>query len=154
MRRIGAARSIVRTVERRAGMGSKFVEKGPARAGAASTEPATTAESRTGASRWEGLEETREFRELMAARLRFVLPATIFFLAYYFALPILNGVAPDLMRTRVIGSVNIAYLFALSEFFMAWILAWLYIRRANTVFDRLAEAVRRRGGSAFRGGPR
>jgi uncharacterized membrane protein (DUF485 family) len=58
------------------------------------------------------------------------------------------------MRTRVIGSVNIAYLFALSEFFMAWILAWLYIRRANTVFDRLAEAVRRRGGSAFRGGPR
>jgi uncharacterized membrane protein (DUF485 family) len=109
---------------------------------------------RTDASRWEGLEETREFRELMAARWRFVLPATIFFLAYYFALPILNGVAPDLMRTRVIGSVNIAYLFALSEFFMAWILAWLYIRRANTVFDRLAEAVRRRGGSAFRGGRR
>lgn len=88
----------------------------------------------------------------MAARRRFVLPATIFFLAYYFALPILNGVAPNLMMTRVIGSVNIAYLFALSQFFMAWILAWLYIRRANSVFDRLAEAVRRRGGSAFRGG--
>jgi len=98
-------------------------------------------------SRWEGLEHTEEFRHLVAARLRFVLPATVFFLVYYFALPILNGTAPDLMRTRVVGSVNIAYLFALSQFFMAWILAWLYIRRANTVFDRLAAAVRRRAGS-------
>ena len=135
-------------------MGSKFVEKGAARGAPASPEPAASSELRTDGSRWEGLEETREFRELMAARWRFVLPATIFFLAYYFALPILNGVAPDLMRTRVIGSVNIAYLFALSEFFMAWILAWLYIRRANTVFDRLAAAVRRRGGAAFRRGQR
>jgi uncharacterized membrane protein (DUF485 family) len=96
------------------------------------------------ASRWEGLEQTDEFRRLVAARVRFVLPATVFFLVYYFALPILNGTAPDLMRTRVAGSVNVAYLFALSQFFMAWILAWLYIRRANTVFDRLADAVRRR----------
>jgi uncharacterized membrane protein (DUF485 family) len=132
-------------------MESKSVEKGAARA-PASREPAASPERLDDASRWEGLEETSEFRQLMAARWRFVIPATIFFLAYYFALPILNGVAPDLMRTRVIGSVNIAYLFALSEFIMAWVLAWLYIRRANTVFDRLAEAVRRRAGSLPRGG--
>jgi uncharacterized membrane protein (DUF485 family) len=132
-------------------MESKSVERRPARAPAGG-EPAAPRESLDDASRWEGLEETNEFRQLMAARRRFVIPATIFFLAYYFALPILNGVAPDLMRTRVIGSVNIAYLFALSEFIMAWVLAWLYIRRANTVFDRLAEAVRRRASSLSRGG--
>jgi uncharacterized membrane protein (DUF485 family) len=128
-------------------MESKSVKGGAARGRPAGREPAASPESPGDTSRWEGLEETKEFRQLMAARWRFILPATIFFLAYYFALPILNGVAPDLMRTKVIGSVNIAYLFALSEFFMAWILAWLYIRRANTVFDRLAEAVRRRAGS-------
>jgi uncharacterized membrane protein (DUF485 family) len=133
-------------------MESKSVEGGPARRRATSREPGTSPERLGDASRWEGLEETREFRELIASRRRFVVPATIFFIAYYFALPILNGVAPGLMRTRVIGSVNIAYLFALSEFFMAWILAWLYIRRANTVFDRLADAVRRRAGSEPRGG--
>jgi uncharacterized membrane protein (DUF485 family) len=129
----------------------KSVEGGAARGRPASREPGASPE-RLGASRWEGLEETREFRQLIASRRRFVVPATIFFIAYYFALPILNGVAPGLMRTRVIGSINIAYLFALSEFFMAWVLAWLYIRRANTVFDRLADAVRRRGGSEPRGG--
>jgi uncharacterized membrane protein (DUF485 family) len=111
------------------------------------------AEPVTDTSRWEGLEHTEEFHRLVAARVRFVLPATVFFMVYYFALPILNGTAPDLMRTKVVGSVNVAYLFALSEFFMAWILAWLYIRRANTVFDRLAEAVRRlaRGWTGSRG---
>jgi uncharacterized membrane protein (DUF485 family) len=98
---------------------------------------------------WEGLEQTEEFRHLVSARLRFVLPATAFFLVYYFLLPLLNGLAPNFMRTDVVGHVNIAYLFALSQFFMAWLLAWFYIRRANGLFDRLAAAVRER---AARGG--
>jgi uncharacterized membrane protein (DUF485 family) len=93
---------------------------------------------------WEGLEQTDEFRQLVRARLRFVLPATIFFLAYYFLLPLGNGLAPDFMRTNVVGHVNIAYLFALSQFFVAWILAFFYIRQANNVFDRLAQKVRER----------
>jgi uncharacterized membrane protein (DUF485 family) len=93
---------------------------------------------------WEGLEQTDEFRQLVSARFRFVFPATIFFLVYYFLLPLGNGLAPDLMKTKVIGQVNIAYLFALSEFVMAWVLAYIYIRRANTVFDNLAAKVRAR----------
>jgi len=95
---------------------------------------------------WEGLEQTDEFRELVRRRFRFVLPATIFFLVYYFLLPLGNGLAPDLMKTKVFGEVNIAYLFALSEFVMAWVLAYLYIRKANTVFDGLAAKVRARAG--------
>src|SRR5918912_871513 len=75
---------------------------------------------------WEGLEETTEFRQLVSARWRFVLPATVFFLIYYFLLPVANGLAPRFMRTNVIGNVNIAYLFALSQFVMAWVLAYLY----------------------------
>ena len=93
---------------------------------------------------WEGLERTDEFRQLVSARMRFVLPATVFFLIYYFLLPVLNGLAPQFMRTDVIGHINIAYLFALSQFFVAWLLAWFYIRRANGLFDRLAAAVRDR----------
>ena len=99
---------------------------------------------------WDGIEHTAEFRELVSARFRFVAPATAFFLVYYFLLPILNGTATDFMRTRVIGSINIAYLFALSQFVMAWLLAWIYIRRANRVFDGLSERVRRTVGGAPR----
>ena len=94
---------------------------------------------------WEGLEQTEEFRELVRRRFRFVLPASIFFLVYYFLLPLGNGLAPDFMKTKVFGQVNIAYLFALSEFVMAWVLAYLY-PKANTVFDVLAAKVRARAG--------
>jgi len=76
----------------------------------------------------------------MATKVRFIVPATVFFIAYYFALPILVGYAPELMATQVIGPVNIAYLFALSQFFMAWLIAYLYVRAANR-FDRMAAEV-------------
>jgi len=90
---------------------------------------------------WEGIEHTEEFKTLVRSRWRFVLPATVFFLVYYFLLPILNGTATSFMRTEVIGHVNIAYLFALSQFVVAWVLAWVYIRTSDRVFDRLVARV-------------
>ena len=78
-----------------------------------------------------------EFKALLAAKLKFIVPATVFFLVYYFALPILVGYAPHLMETKVLGVVNLAYVFALSQFFMAWLIAFLYVRAANR-FDRMA----------------
>ena len=86
---------------------------------------------------WEKLEAGQAFRNLLAAKARFIVPATIFFLAYYFALPLLVGYAPELMQTRVLGVLNLAYVFALSQFAMAWIVAALYVRAAGR-FDRMA----------------
>jgi uncharacterized membrane protein (DUF485 family) len=80
---------------------------------------------------WDRVAATEEFKSLIKAKLRFILPATVFFILYYFTLPVLVGYAPEFMKTEVIGSVNIAYLFALSQFFLAWIIAALYIRAAG-----------------------
>jgi uncharacterized membrane protein (DUF485 family) len=89
---------------------------------------------------WERLAATAEFRALLKAKARFVVPATIFFIVYYFSLPLLVGYAPELMARKVFGVVNVAYLFALSQFFMAWLLAWAYVRAAAR-FDRMARDV-------------
>jgi uncharacterized membrane protein (DUF485 family) len=89
---------------------------------------------------WEGIAASPRFKQLLRAKRRFVLPAMVFFVVYYFALPVLVGYDRPLMETRVFGAVNIAYLFALSQFFMAWIIAALYIRAANR-FDRQAREV-------------
>lgn len=89
---------------------------------------------------WEKVAAMGEFKALLAAKRRFILPATIFFILYYFALPILVGYAPELMKTKVIGSVNLAYLFALSQFFMAWIIAALYMRAAGR-FDGMIATI-------------
>jgi len=111
--------------------------------GSISSAPVGTESATARGSKWEALANSPEFRQLITAKRNFIIPATIFFLVYYFALPLGNGLAPRLMNTKVIGNINLAYLFALSEFVMAWILAAVYIRRANRVFDPLAAAVRR-----------
>jgi len=90
---------------------------------------------------WEKLEEKPEFRALMARKKAFIIPATIFFLIYYLALPILVGYWPDLMKQKVWGEVNIAYVFALSQFFMAWIMAFIYVRVAAKWDKAAAEVI-------------
>jgi uncharacterized membrane protein (DUF485 family) len=96
-----------------------------------------TPEDRPEVSDWNVVANHQEFKELMAAKARFIVPATLIFIAYYFALPILVGYAPRFMSTRVWGPLNIAYLFALSQFFVAWLIAWLYVRAAGR-FDAMA----------------
>jgi uncharacterized membrane protein (DUF485 family) len=89
---------------------------------------------------WDRIAATQQFKDLMATKKIFIVPAFIFFVVYYFTLPILVGYAPAFMATKVIGNVNIAYIFALSQFFMAWIIAGLYVKAAND-FDRLSKDI-------------
>jgi uncharacterized membrane protein (DUF485 family) len=93
---------------------------------------------------WQRLAATTEFKALLKAKARFVVPATIFFIVYYFSLPLLVGYAPQLMARKVFGVINVAYLFALSQFLMAWLLAWAYVRAAAR-FDRMARDVIEKG---------
>lgn len=98
-----------------------------------------TADEDRDAADWDRVAAAPEFKRLLASKRRFIVPATVFFVAYFVALPVLVGYAPRLMETRLLG-VNLAYLFALSQFFMAWIVAGLYVRAAAE-WDRMAARV-------------
>ena len=99
-----------------------------------------TAAEEACAINWEAIAASARFKELLRAKRRFIIPAMLFFIVYYFALPVLVGYARPLMEKNIIGPVNLAYLFALSQFFMAWIIAALYVRAANR-FDRQAKEI-------------
>jgi uncharacterized membrane protein (DUF485 family) len=91
--------------------------------------------------RWRELAAEPGFRALRRARRRFVLPATLFFVAYYLALPVSVGFFPQTMSRPVAGPLTLAYAFALSQFAMAWILLALYLWRARR-FDAAASQIR------------
>ena len=101
-------------------------------------------------SSWDEIAESKPFQDLMATKKTFIVPAFIFFVVYYFSLPVLVGYAPQFMSTKVFGQLNLAYLFALSQFFVAWIIAGLYVRAANG-FDRLAEDILDKAGKSTGG---
>jgi uncharacterized membrane protein (DUF485 family) len=87
---------------------------------------------------WEAAERSPEFRELITRRRRFVIPATIFFLAWYFGFIILAGYAEDFMGESVIEGLTVGYVLALTQFIMVWGLSWLYLRKSDREFDPLA----------------
>jgi uncharacterized membrane protein (DUF485 family) len=98
-----------------------------------------TADEERGAIPWDAIAADPDFKKLLAAKTAFILPVTIFFLVYYIALPVLVGWKPDLMKQKV-GSFNYAYLFALSQFFMAWAVAGFYVVKAAG-WDKSAAAL-------------
>jgi uncharacterized membrane protein (DUF485 family) len=100
----------------------------------------TAAEDGGRAADWETIAAMAEFKELVRAKARFIVPATIFFIVYYLLLLVLVGFAPELMKTEVIGRANLAYVFGISQFFMAWILAGIYVKVAAG-WDRRAAAI-------------
>ena len=89
---------------------------------------------------WSGLAATPAFQSLLKKKTKFLVAASVFFIVYYFALLVLVGWFPDLMKREVVGKINLAYLFALSQFFMAWIMAYVYVRKA-AAWDKAAQDV-------------
>lgn len=89
---------------------------------------------------WSRISNSPGYKALLRSKNAFILPASIFFIVYYFSLLVLVGWFPDIMKKPVLGPINSAYLFALSQFFMAWILAFWYVRKAAE-WDRQAKAV-------------
>lgn len=100
---------------------------------------------------WEALEKTPEFRELITRKKAFVLPATIFFLAYYMAFILLAGYAEDFMASSVYEGLTVGYVLALTQFVMVFVLGMLYLRKSDAEYDPLRARVvelAERGGSA------
>ncbi|HEY2574455.1 MAG TPA: DUF485 domain-containing protein [Verrucomicrobiaceae bacterium] len=89
---------------------------------------------------WSRLASKPAFQELLRTKSRFLVRSCVFFLAYYFALLVLVGYFPEFMKKEIIGGVNLAYLFALSQFIMAWVMAFIYVKTASG-WDRVAKAI-------------
>jgi uncharacterized membrane protein (DUF485 family) len=89
---------------------------------------------------WVAAERSPEFRELVRKKRSFVVPATIFFLVWYFGFIVLAGYAPDFMgREFITDGMTVGYALALTQFVMVWVLGAWYTRKADREFDPLAE---------------
>ena len=88
---------------------------------------------------WESIERSPEFQELVRKRKVFVLPGTIFFLAWYMGFILLTAYAESFMSERVYEGLTVGYCLALTQFVMVLVLGLMYLKRASNTFDPLAE---------------
>jgi uncharacterized membrane protein (DUF485 family) len=87
---------------------------------------------------WSGIVADPRFQALHHKKQSFLTGLMIFSVVYYFLLPIGAAYFPALFNVRVWGPINVGLLFALSEFVVAWAVAFYYSRRANNEFDAMA----------------
>ena len=90
---------------------------------------------------WAAIDNDPRFQTLHKKKTTFLWGLMIFSVVYYFLLPIGAGYYPELFKIKVWGPVNVGILFALSEFVVAWSIAFIYTRRANRDFDEMAAEI-------------
>ncbi|RFU66031.1 DUF485 domain-containing protein [Peribacillus glennii] len=76
---------------------------------------------------------------LVRAKRRFIIPALVFFTAYYTLLLVIQGYFPEIASKPVIGSLNFGYLYSLSQIPVAWVLCYAFIRYSQKKIDVLGK---------------
>ena len=90
---------------------------------------------------WAELAKGPKFIELHSKKKSFLLTLWCLGSVMFFLLPICAGYAPEFMRTKVLGRLNVCYFFCLFEFAMIWGIAFYYTHKSNTYFDPLIKEV-------------
>ena len=90
---------------------------------------------------WRAIDADPRFQALHRKKSRFLWGLMIFSMIYYFLLPIGTAYFQEIFKIKVWGPVNIGLLFALSEFVVACLVAFIYSRKANNEFDAMTQAI-------------
>jgi uncharacterized membrane protein (DUF485 family) len=91
---------------------------------------------------WSAIEADSRFKDLHRRKALFLWGLMAFSVVFYFALPIGAAYMTDIFKVKVWGVINVGILFALTEFVVAWGIAYFYSRKASE-FDALAEEINR-----------
>ncbi len=90
---------------------------------------------------YTGLQQEPDFQRLKKSFRSFAFPVTVAFLAWYLLYVILSGWARDFMGVKLIGNINVAFVFGLLQFVSTFLITWLYERHMNRHVDPLAERI-------------
>ncbi|MBC7755335.1 MAG: DUF485 domain-containing protein [Bdellovibrio sp.] len=90
---------------------------------------------------WAAVESDPRFKQLHRDKNRFLWRMMLFALVYFFCLPIATAYFQDILKVKVWGVINVGLLFALSQFIVAWVIAVIYAKRANSEFDVRANSL-------------
>ena len=88
---------------------------------------------------WLAVERSQEFQELVRERRRFLVPATIVFLVGAIGYLLLAAFVPSVMDWQVVDGLPFAWLAAISQVLLTWVLTWAYLRKADRDFEPLEQ---------------
>ena len=91
---------------------------------------------------YQRIHATDEFAELKRTYLRFVVPVTIGFMAWYLLYVLMSNYAGDFMGHVLFGNINVALVFGLLQFATTFGISIWYARFAAARMDPIADKLR------------
>lgn len=85
------------------------------------------------------IQSSKQFKQFLSKKHKFILPMTVFFLIFYFLLPIFTSYT-TFLNTPAFGDISWTWIFAFSQFVMVWVLSGIYVKKAAT-FDKEAAKI-------------
>ncbi|WNS76659.1 DUF485 domain-containing protein [Bacillus sp. DTU_2020_1000418_1_SI_GHA_SEK_038] len=85
------------------------------------------------------VESSQQFKQFLSKKNKFLVPMTVFFMIFYFLLPIFTSYT-TFLNTPAIGDISWTWIFAVSQFVMVWVLSAIYVKKAGS-FDKEAEQI-------------
>jgi uncharacterized membrane protein (DUF485 family) len=93
-----------------------------------------------GQAQYAAVVKSDKFRKLMSSKKRFIIPMTVFFLVFYFALPVLTSYT-TVLNNSAIGPISWAWVFAFAQFIMTWVLCIIYSKQSKK-FDKMVDEIK------------
>jgi uncharacterized membrane protein (DUF485 family) len=88
----------------------------------------------------QGVEST-EFRALIDAKRRSILPMVVIYMGGYMGLSVLAGFGHGILGMKVLGAVNLGFVLIAGNYVMSWLLAVVYARISTNRHDPLVKVV-------------
>src|SRR5690625_1780290 len=88
---------------------------------------------------YAAVESSSQFKTFMDNKKKFIVPFTVFFLVFYFTLPVLTSYT-TFLNTSFFGDISWVWIFAFAQFVMVWVLCTVYVKKAAS-FDDKAEKI-------------
>ena len=85
------------------------------------------------------LVETEDFKDLLQKKKAFIVPVTIFFLTFYFVLPVLAA-STDVLKGEAFLGITWAWVYALLQFVVVWIGGIVYLKKSEK-YDKMAQNI-------------
>jgi len=85
--------------------------------------------------------DSAEFKTLVDAKQRAIVPMMVIYIVGYLGLSILAGFGRDLLGIKILGSVNLGFVLIAGNYLMSWLLGVAYARISAQRHDPLVKVV-------------
>src|SRR5271170_2153709 len=90
---------------------------------------------------WIEVIESTEFKTLIDAKQRSIVPMIVIYMTGYMGLSVLAGFGRGILGTKVLGAVNLGFVLITGNYVMSWLIAIVYARISANRHDPLVKVV-------------